>query len=177
MSHLIEYLMEQIMEQNETKVQKIHSQIEGYKIERARILAEASKIKDKTKLPWKMCIEKYDLGTRFGIDLSIVDIEIRNLQSEIRQIEKTNRPFAANYLGSTFYAEKASNKQKNILEKEICSICLDTHKATFIVRTRCCHYFGVCCLEQNILHALDNNNIICCPLCRSTNILPVKKYI
>ena len=105
-----------------------------------------------------------------------IDIEIQGLQTQLRKIEKMNRPFGEMYAGITFYFEIVSNKQKIMLEKEICSICLDTHKASVVVQTRCNHHFGVCCLEKNILHIRENNNQISCPLCRSNNILPVKKY-
>lgn len=169
-------LFDQFMLQKENKEENIRSQLERWRKERAIILFEAAKIKATCKMNWSKCIEKYNLGTKFGVDLSITEIEIRELEKQLRIKEKQNHPFAASYLGITFHSKKMSTNKKSILEKEICSICLDTHKVKNMVTTKCNHQFGSCCLEKYMLNKYDNEKEIRCPLCRSNNILPAVKY-
>ena len=170
-------LFEEFMLQKDTKEDNIRSELERWRKERATILSEAAKIHEKYKnMSWGKCIEKYNLGTKFGVDLTVTDVEIRSLERQLQTIERTTRPFSQCSLGVTFHSKKISNKKKSVLEKETCAICLDAHKIKDMVTTKCNHQFGVCCLEKYMLNKYDNYKEIHCPLCRSNNILPVLKY-
>ena len=169
-------LFEEFMLQKENKEKNIRSQLERWRKERSIILSEAVKIKEKCKMNWNKCIEKYNLGTKFGVDLTVTNVEIHTLERQVQTIERTNRPFSHSSLGVIFHSKKISNKKKSALEKETCAICLDAHKIKDMVTTKCNHQFGVCCLEKYMLNKYDNENEIHCPLCRSNNILPVLKY-
>jgi len=172
-------LFEDFMLQKDMKEENIYSQLERCKKERSIILSEVGKMKEKcikSKMSWMKYIDKYNLGTKFGIDISIIDIEIHKLEKQLRLIERRTRPFSQSSLGITFYSKTISPKQQRIIEKEICSICLDTHKIKHIITTKCKHHFGLCCLEKYILNKYDNEKDIHCPLCRNGNILPAIKY-
>jgi hypothetical protein len=61
------------------------------------------------------------------------------------------------------------------LEKETCSICLDTHGYKDIVKTSCGHIFGKSCF-QNHLRSINPSDYedaplrTCCPMCRRCNL-------
>lgn len=61
------------------------------------------------------------------------------------------------------------------LEKETCSICLDTHGHKDIVKTSCGHIFGKSCFQQHLkaINPSDHEDAplrTCCPMCRTTNL-------
>ena len=106
-------LFEDFMLQKEMKEENIRSQLERWRRERATILSKATKVHEKyNNMSWTKCIEKYNLGTKFGVDLNITELEIRSLERQLQAIERTIRPFSQSSLGVTFCCKKISNKKK-----------------------------------------------------------------
>ena len=147
-----------------------------YLNEKIKICNEVRKFKDKCKIEWKLYIEKNNLSIKFGFDLIILDLKIKELDLRIRNVKNSMHLTCKLLLVGTFRFKKISNKKKIILKKETCSICCETHKITKLLTTNCGHHFGECCFGKYVEHKLESNTAIKCPLCRSNNILPVIKY-
>jgi hypothetical protein len=147
-----------------------------YYEEKIKICHKISILKENCKINWKLYIEKNNLASKFGVDLWILDLKIKELEYRLRKVKKTIQLICKISLVGTFQFKKIVNKKKNYFEKETCSICCETHKIKNLFTTKCGHHFGECCFGKYVEHLIENNNIIKCPLCRCNNILPVVKY-
>jgi hypothetical protein len=111
-----------------------------------------------------------------SIDFIILTLKIKELDSRFQKLKNKERKFYKLSKRGVFHMKKISNKKKRDIEKEVCSICFDTHKIKYIFTTKCSHHFGDCCFGKYAQHKLENTNKINCPLCRNVDILPVVKY-
>jgi hypothetical protein len=144
--------------------------------ERMKLYHELIKLKERCKIDWLIYIKKNNLPSKFGVDIMILELKIRELDLRLRKVENTIRLTCKLSLIGTFQFKKIVNKKKIQLEKEVCSICCETHIIKKLFTTKCGHHFGECCFGKYIEHKIENKSVIKCPLCRSNNILPVVKY-
>ena len=149
---------------------------EYYVKERHNICITLYELKDKCKIDWNLYIENNNLSSKFGVDLIILELKIKELELKLRKVKNAMKLICKLSLVGTFRFKKISTKNKIFLNKETCSICFETHKVNNLLTTSCNHHFGECCFGKYVEHKLESNRAIKCPLCRSNNILPVVKY-
>ena len=106
------------------------------------------------------------LCDKFEVEIAVLEIKRHDIDNKRRKIwDEMEGLFKITKQNS--HLKKVSKLEKRRLEREICSICYESHSIKQLVTTSCGHTFGKCCLSRMIEHNYENGAQIMCPYCRN----------
>ena len=116
------------------------------------------------------------LENKYYVELMNLHLQLDELGKKRDKLYKKTDNIGISFIHEYSKLQKITNKNKKQLERDICSICCDSHKFNKMITTCCGHHFGTYCFSKYIDVNYDKNNDIVCPLCRNDNLEYFIKY-
>ena len=120
--------------------------------------------------------EYFDLKEKYAVEVALLEIKMKEIDIISDKLEKRIDNPGTTFINDNTRKKKIKNKEKKILEKEVCGICCEKHTVRQIVTTSCNHHFGKKCLSRYFDYNFDKCLEIVCPICRNDDLTNFNKY-
>jgi hypothetical protein len=120
--------------------------------------------------------EYFELKEKYAVEVALLEIKMKEINSISSKYEKRAFNLTATFMNDNSKKKKINNKEKKILEKEVCGICCEKHTIRHIITTSCNHHFGKKCLSRYFDYNFDKYLEIVCPICRNDDLTNFNKY-